>query len=339
MLRQVVAHARTTGDTFSLTMALADLGLLRALQGEIDEGIAILEEDRDLLERRHLPWTGIELQVHGILSTVYLMAGRDDEARAVGERAVELSRELRPSLTDFYDAGSVADLAAAMQGLGDDAQANALIDEALSIVEGAGTWMEGSVKDAAARMALARGEREEAARLAGESLAISGRIGNHYWMNGTVYALETLGLALDDPQQAARLLAAVDALLAKASHVRAPARRPAYDAATVRLREELGDEAFEAAVAEGGQLSLDAAVEYARRGQGRRRRPSSGWGSLTPTENEVVKLVAQGLSNPKIAERMFISKKTVTTHLTHVFAKLGMSSRAELSAEAARRGM
>jgi DNA-binding CsgD family transcriptional regulator len=52
-----------------------------------------------------------------------------------------------------------------------------------------------------------------------------------------------------------------------------------------------------------------------------------------------VKLVAEGLSNPQIAERMFISRKTVTTHLTHVFAKLRLPSRAALSADAVRQGV
>jgi DNA-binding CsgD family transcriptional regulator len=86
-------------------------------------------------------------------------------------------------------------------------------------------------------------------------------------------------------------------------------------------------------------MSLEGAIAYAQRGRGQRRRPSSGWEGLTPTEVEVVRLVADGLSNPDIAERLFISRKTVTTHLSHVFGKLGVSSRSELSAEAVRRGM
>jgi DNA-binding CsgD family transcriptional regulator len=111
-----------------------------------------------------------------------------------------------------------------------------------------------------------------------------------------------------------------------------------YEDLVSRLRAELGDE-FNAAYAEGGRLSLEEAVEFARRGRGKRRRPQAGWECLSPTETEVVKLVAEGLSNPQIAERMLISRKTVTTHLTHVFAKLGVGSRSELSAVAARRGM
>jgi DNA-binding NarL/FixJ family response regulator len=48
--------------------------------------------------------------------------------------------------------------------------------------------------------------------------------------------------------------------------------------------------------------------------------------------------VADGLSNPQIAERMFISRRTVTTHLSSIFRKLGVSSRAELAAMATRHG-
>jgi DNA-binding CsgD family transcriptional regulator len=51
----------------------------------------------------------------------------------------------------------------------------------------------------------------------------------------------------------------------------------------------------------------------------------------------VAQAVAEGLSNPQIAARMFISRRTVTTHLTSIFRKLGIVSRAELAARAARR--
>jgi DNA-binding CsgD family transcriptional regulator len=75
-----------------------------------------------------------------------------------------------------------------------------------------------------------------------------------------------------------------------------------------------------------------------RRGvRGPRKRPQFGWQSLTPTERTVAVLVADGLSNPQIGERLFVSRRTVQTHLVHVFAKLGISSRAQLAAEVARR--
>jgi DNA-binding CsgD family transcriptional regulator/TolA-binding protein len=75
-----------------------------------------------------------------------------------------------------------------------------------------------------------------------------------------------------------------------------------------------------------------------RRGRrGARRRPQLGWDSLTPTELRVVDLAAEGLTNPQIGERLFISRRTVQTHLAHVFTKLGSSSRAQVAAQAARR--
>jgi DNA-binding CsgD family transcriptional regulator/tetratricopeptide (TPR) repeat protein len=66
--------------------------------------------------------------------------------------------------------------------------------------------------------------------------------------------------------------------------------------------------------------------------RGPRRRPDTGWESLTPTESSVAQLVADGLRNRDIAARLFISRRTVETHLTHVFGKLGISSRTELVA-------
>lgn len=69
-----------------------------------------------------------------------------------------------------------------------------------------------------------------------------------------------------------------------------------------------------------------------RRGRrGPRRRPATGWGSLSPSEQKVAALAAEGLTNPEIAERLFISRHTVGTHLRHVFEKLGLSSRVELA--------
>jgi DNA-binding CsgD family transcriptional regulator/tetratricopeptide (TPR) repeat protein len=73
--------------------------------------------------------------------------------------------------------------------------------------------------------------------------------------------------------------------------------------------------------------------------RGPRKRPRSGWESLTATELTVVRLVAEGLSNPEIADRMFISRGTVHTHVSHILAKLGLSSRVGLAAEASRRGL
>jgi len=101
------------------------------------------------------------------------------------------------------------------------------------------------------------------------------------------------------------------------------------------LESELGPEPH----AEGRELSLENAIGWAHRARGQRKRPEHGWESLTPTELRVVELVAQGLTNPQIGERMFISPGTVKVHLSHIFAKLGTATRAELAAQATRRGV
>jgi DNA-binding CsgD family transcriptional regulator len=104
------------------------------------------------------------------------------------------------------------------------------------------------------------------------------------------------------------------------------------------VREALGANDFAAAYQEGAALSIDEAVAYAQRGRGERRRATSGWASLTRTELDVVKLVSAGLGNKDVAARLFVSPRTVQAHLTHVYTKLGLTSRVQLAQEAARRG-
>lgn len=90
-------------------------------------------------------------------------------------------------------------------------------------------------------------------------------------------------------------------------------------------------DAFRTGERSASDLTVDEAVALVTRSRGPRLRPLVGWPSLTPTEQAVVALVADGLSNPDIAERLFISRSTVKTHLHHAFTKLDISNRAELA--------
>ena len=67
--------------------------------------------------------------------------------------------------------------------------------------------------------------------------------------------------------------------------------------------------------------------------------PATGWASLTPAELQVARLVGEGLRNEAIARRLFIAPGTVKVHLTQIFAKLGITTRAELAAQAASRNL
>jgi DNA-binding CsgD family transcriptional regulator len=116
-----------------------------------------------------------------------------------------------------------------------------------------------------------------------------------------------------------------------------PHRDAAARTASRALRAALGAAAFEAAWAEGADLTLEEAAALAGRARGSRGRPTSGWASLTPTELEVVRGIADGLTNPEIGARLFMSRGTVKTHLTHIFSKLDVANRTELATLAAGR--
>ncbi|NKQ56265.1 helix-turn-helix transcriptional regulator [Amycolatopsis sp. K13G38] len=124
----------------------------------------------------------------------------------------------------------------------------------------------------------------------------------------------------------------LEALAALGSEVEA-AR---LSAACARARQEMGLPHTPADSGEERVLELREAIEYARRARGKRGRPSSGWASLTPAEQSVVRLAAEGLSNPEIGSRLYMSRSTVKTHLSHVYAKLGVTNRTELAAVAKR---
>ena len=137
-------------------------------------------------------------------------------------------------------------------------------------------------------------------------------------------------------REAVRLYGAADAIRQRMGAVRFKINDADYQASAVTLRDALGGLDFDSAWAEGAALSTEEAIAYAQRGRGERKRPTSGWGSLTPTERDVVRLVSEGLGNNDIATRLFVSPRTVQTHLTHVYTKLGLSSRVQLAQEAAR---
>jgi DNA-binding CsgD family transcriptional regulator len=137
-------------------------------------------------------------------------------------------------------------------------------------------------------------------------------------------------------REAVRLFGAAHAIRQRIGVVRFKVYDAGYQASVTALRDALGEKDFDAAWTEGAVLSTEEAIAYAQRGHGERKRPTNGWESLTPAERDVVRLVSEGLANNDIATRLFVAPRTVQTHLTHVYTKLGLTSRVQLAQEAAR---
>ncbi|WP_327282448.1 LuxR family transcriptional regulator [Streptomyces sp. NBC_01205] len=146
---------------------------------------------------------------------------------------------------------------------------------------------------------------------------------------------QLLEQALERAQAAGRPLvlgqAWEDLAVARAWHGDLTAARSALTRA-VAAYEDLGAR-WDTARADARLRSLGV-----RRGsRSARRRPANGWEALTPAELKVALLVAQGRSNPEIARALFLSTRTVQTHVSHILAKLQVRSRAGVAAQAAAR--
>ncbi|WP_420716101.1 LuxR C-terminal-related transcriptional regulator [Mycobacterium sp. 94-17] len=206
-------------------------------------------------------------------------------------------------------------------------------DEAVSTTAG---WHRMVALTARARIVMAQGDTEQAERDAQDALAHSAEVQAYLGISDTLECLAVLAAGADR-QRAARLFGAAAAIRRRMGMARFKIYESDYESWVNTLRESLDETDFDAAWAEGAALSVEEAIAYARRGRGERKRPASGWESLTPAELDVVRLVCEGLGNKDIAARLFVSPKTVQAHLTHVYTKLGLTSRVQLVQEAARR--
>jgi len=194
----------------------------------------------------------------------------------------------------------------------------------------------------AVRLATEVGELETAKALTGHaaSLAVDSEIPHRQ-----AIALHCRGLV---DQDAGRLLRAAERYLdanrpllrAKALEAaarclvsngdRAPARAAFIQA--VEIYTALG------ATADVAKIQARFRAHGIRRGpHAKHRQARSGWESLTPAEVKVAQLVQDGLSNPEIAAHLFLSRRTVATHVSHILKKLNVNSRTDIAREAALR--
>jgi predicted ATPase/DNA-binding CsgD family transcriptional regulator len=320
--------ARPLGDYYAVGLSTCHLAFVRGLAGDIDGALRVIEPVvRSVEGAEHsvfIPRMG------SILGMLHLWGGDPEGAIAWFERHVRTADPVPPD--NLIVARSLPGRVAALRHVGRCDEARKLVDRALALARKLD--IPHLVADALDQSALLTAAEDPGAAEALHHEALTLRVdhGLRTFIVDDLDALARLACRAEGFTEAVRLLAASDTARVAMGYPRPPIDRSGHDATVARLRAALGDEAFSDAWAEGANLSLDDAVAYARRARGARTRPSTGWASLTPTELDVVRLVTEGLTNPEIGARLFISRATVKTHLSHVYAKLHVSNRTELAA-------
>jgi DNA-binding CsgD family transcriptional regulator len=191
--------------------------------------------------------------------------------------------------------------------------------------------------NSSALVALVADDAAAAEAFTYESLAANEAVHDDSCTADALWLLALIASRADEMPAAARFAGAAAAIARDLGYIPIPSERDRYDECAAQLREAMGDDDFRRAWDEGAALSLDEAVSYASRGRGQRKRPSTGWESLTPAERDVAGLVGEGLTNKDIAAKVFVSPRAVQAHLTHIYAKLGIGSRVDLAREVTRR--
>lgn len=314
-------------EAYGAAVALVGLGEVALARGDYDTARRRLDEGTKAARSTATP--GLITSALTLQAELALAEEDPDRARHLCQEAIAVA------------AGAGQDSPAARRGLGEVALASGdgelageLLDDALERACRAKNEREAAaVQFDLAELAVARVERVNAVALHHQVLKMRRGLGD---IRGVIGSLEALAaVAVDGARPrgayAARLLGAVERLRGERRYARTPAQLRAHAATTARLGACLADAELEAAWAQGAELSVEDAVAYATKGRGARNRPATGLESLTRAERDVAALAAAGLSNPEIAQRLFIATWTVKGHLKRIFAKLGVSSRVDLA--------
>jgi predicted ATPase/DNA-binding CsgD family transcriptional regulator len=324
--------AEPLGDYLRVGAARSMVAYVRALTGDLDGADAAIEPILRLLDG-----ADDEVFVPGVGHTMGVLSiRRGDPDAAVGWLSGD-ARSTDRGLETYLAGQALPSLGVALMTLGRRSEAEAALDRAVAICKR--LRMPGALAEAldgqAELMATDPDGLERAVDLAYAALAERVEHGLDAFVPDSLEAIVRFGSQINPTTADVRVLAAAAAARESLGVPRGADRQAVYVATLVHLRESLGDP-FEEASSDGAKLTLEEAVVYARRTRGTRGRPTIGWASLTPTELEVIRLVAEGMTNPEIGTRIFMSRGTVKTHLGHIFTKLEISNRTELARLAAR---
>jgi predicted ATPase/DNA-binding CsgD family transcriptional regulator len=316
------------GEAWGTALALNFLGTAALELGDLVAASPLLEESVALFRVEDRQRLAASLNALGLVA---LRQGDDAGARAHFEEALSVARETGD---EQYIAEALTRLGTVAQRKGDYRRSEALFQQSLALI-----WI--------------RGYREDIA----EDLA------------GLAAAASLLG----QPERAARLFGAVEALREVSGIRLSPLRRAEYDRTVEDIRSHLDEATFAQAWEKGHAMPPEQAIAEALstpdepptatkfqqmneeeassivspgtpssqspRALSPRRALKQHFGGLTSREREVARLVAQGKSNRAIADELVLGVSTVEAHITHIFTKLGFSSRAQIAAWAVSRGL
>jgi DNA-binding CsgD family transcriptional regulator len=325
LFREVIREAACAHDVLLQVIGLVGQSFVEALRGDGVTARSLADEALDC-SSRHFRY--YDIPCYGAVTFSRLAAGDADAAWEASELARQFS-DGHPLTWGVF----LVWAAQAAHIRGDTAEAFRLAEEAVSMRGGV---YQASALTARACVEVAQDALDEAETDARRALSIAASAGGAVIIPDSVECLADIARIGGGLREAVRLTGMAAAARERLGSRRFRAFDASYEAAVAELRNGLGDNDFDEAWAAGASLSMEEAIAYIQRGRGERKRPSTGWASLTPTERDVVRLVAEGLGNKDIAASLFVSPRTVESHLTHVYTKLGLSSRVQLAQEAAR---
>jgi non-specific serine/threonine protein kinase len=346
-LERVLAHSNAISALLR-AQVLNGAGMLTWKQGDYRQATARFEASLTLLRE-----LGDTERIEGLLNNLAIVAvdqGQLARAIALLEESLALARELGDS--DGIAIG-LNNLGTVVLYQGDIARAQQCFDESLVLFQEQGEERgTASALNNLAWVALEQGNVARAISLIERSLglhrALKDRFGMAECLERLAVVAATLGqgcpTAVALAQRAARLFGAAEALRAMIGAPLSTSERTYYERHLASPRTRLGKEAFAVAWAEGQALPLEQALALAleqvpgsRQGtsmpaepprpQPSRREQVSPAG-LTAREVEVLRLIAQGLTNEQVADQLIISPRTVEKHLESIYGKLQITSRA-----------
>jgi DNA-binding CsgD family transcriptional regulator len=305
--------------------------MLAALQGDVAAGTVLVDRARPLADQ--IATSSSEALVTYAEGALAVSSGDVREGITSLEKAITGLRS-ENDLVQLVPA--LVWLTLAREMTGDIGRATASYEELIALTEPRGEiiWRAMALCDYGFAM-WQHGDHKRGTGLLEDGLRLSRAVGSQL---SYAWALEQLAWTevKHRPERAAVLLGAADVLFS-ATGGRAAALTNAatyYDRCRRQAREALGERTYEAAMGRGQALSTDEAIAYALGEQPQARpTPLGGKNSgLTRREQQVAHLVAQGLSNKAIADKLVISQRTAEAHVEHVLIKLGCTSRTQIAA-------